>query len=167
MLKFIRILSVVLLIACMVFVFCMSSQNADESSGTSGRVIRLVLKLVYSDFEELSAHERLEMIESFQFIVRKGAHFSIYAVMGFLSFISVGTYIAIPFKFRLLMSSLICLLYSISDEIHQTFIPGRSGELRDVCIDFCGSLLAITIMCLVVKYSKKQFINKYFKGRSQ
>lgn len=167
MLKFIRMLSVLLLIACMVFVFCMSSQNADESSGTSGRVIRLVLKLVYPNFEELSSEEVGELIASMQFVIRKGAHFSIYAVMGFLSFLSMGTYIAIPFKFRLLMSSLICLLYSISDEIHQTFIPGRSGELRDVCIDFCGSLLAITLMGFVVRFSKNRFINKYFKERSQ
>lgn len=167
MLKFIRIVSVVLLIACMVFVFCMSSQNADESSGTSGRVITLVLKLVYPNFEEFTAQESLKLIESLQFFVRKGAHFSIYAVMGFLSFFSVGTYTVIPFRFRLLISSVICLLYSISDEIHQTFIPGRSGELRDVCIDFCGSLVAITIMCLVVRYSKIRFFNNYFKERSQ
>ena len=166
MLKFIRIVSVVLLIACMVFVFCMSSQNADESSGTSGRVITLVLKLVYPNFEELSSEDVAELIASMQFIVRKGAHFSIYAVMGFLSFFSVGTYTILPFKFRLLISSLICLLFSISDEIHQMFISGRSGELRDVCIDFCGSLFAITIMWIVVRYSKIQFFNKYFKGRS-
>ena len=37
-------------------------------------------------------------------------------------------------------------LYAVSDEIHQIFVPGRSGEPRDVLIDTSGVLIGI---CLV------------------
>jgi len=164
MLKIIRITSAVLLVACMVFVFSMSSQTAKESSGTSGRVITAVLKIVYPDFEDLSQTEQAELVSSFQFIARKGAHFSIYAVMGFLAFLTVGTYTVIPFKFRILLSAAICLLFSISDEIHQLFISGRSGEVRDVFLDFCGSILAIALISLFMKHTKIKFLSKHFRG---
>ena len=42
------------------------------------------------------------------------------------------------------------MLYSISDEIHQIFVPGRSCELLDVFIDTCGSLIGI-ISCYKYK----------------
>ena len=163
MLKSIRIISAILLVACMVFIFCMSAQDSNESSNTSGNLITAVLKIVYPKFKELSHIEKENLISSFQFFVRKGAHFTIYAIMGFLAFWTVGTY-SITLKLKALLSGAICLLYSVSDEIHQRFIPGRSGEIRDICLDFSGSILAIIFMLLIVKYSKCKFINKYFKG---
>lgn len=38
---------------------------------------------------------------------------------------------------------LICLAWALSDEWHQTFVPGRTGRLRDVAIDMVGSLAAL------------------------
>ncbi len=38
------------------------------------------------------------------------------------------------------------LLYAISDEWHQTFIPGRNGQPADVLIDFSGALLALIVI---------------------
>jgi VanZ family protein len=42
-------------------------------------------------------------------------------------------------------SLLICYLYALSDEFHQLFVIGRSGEFKDVIIDTLGSILAIII----------------------
>ena len=46
----------------------------------------------------------------------------------------------------MMISLLICLIYAFSDEIHQLFVLGRSGEFRDVLIDFCGSILGYFII---------------------
>lgn len=46
-------------------------------------------------------------------------------------------------KHIILIPLIICLLYSISDEFHQLFIVGRSGEVRDVLIDTIGALTGI------------------------
>ena len=158
MLKYFRIITVILLIAWMTMIFSLSSQNADQSSQTSGGVIATVVRIFYPDFDALSEAQQLELIEPFQFIVRKSAHFTAYAVLGALSFLSVITFKKIPLFYRSGISAAICLLYSVSDEIHQTFVKGRSGEVRDVCIDFCGSLLAIVVFTLIVKKSKFKFL---------
>jgi len=43
----------------------------------------------------------------------------------------------------------ISLLYAISDEFHQSFIPGRTAVLKDVVIDFIGSLISVGIYWFV------------------
>ena len=46
------------------------------------------------------------------------------------------------------------LVYAISDEFHQTFIPGRSGELRDVLIDTTGVICEIAIVLIIIAIYK-------------
>lgn len=162
--KTIRIIATILLLVWMAFIFSLSSQNAKTSSGTSGRVIAAVIRIFVEDFDEMSEEEQKEMIAPYQFIVRKGAHFTAYGVLGMLSFLSFITYKSIPFKIRIPLILSVCLLYSISDEIHQLYVPGRSGEIRDVCIDFCGSLLAVGVLTLIVRKTKlKNMFNGVFE----
>lgn len=48
----------------------------------------------------------------------------------------------------LIVAFLFAVLYAVSDEIHQSFIPTREGRLRDVLIDTSGILL----MYIYIKY---------------
>ncbi len=130
-------------------IFCLSHQTADISSKTSGSIVQTIVQLIYPEYDELSESEQQEIVTKMQFWVRKTAHFSIYAILGGFAFLSVITYAVLPFWSRIAISGAICLVYSISDEIHQTFIAGRSGEIRDVCIDFAGSVLAIIVLMLL------------------
>lgn len=164
MIKYIRIASIFLLICCMGIIFAFSSENAEQSTDTSNGVIAAVVKIFVHDFDSLSDNEKAELVAPFSFFVRKCAHFSIYALLGAFSFLSVFTYTSLPFRLRFVLSSAICLLYSVSDELHQYFVPGRSCELRDVCIDFCGSLTAIGLLILTVKLTKNAFLKQYFLG---
>lgn len=136
-------------------IFSLSSQNADESSETSGSLIASLAEIFYPDFDGLTGEEQEQVIESFQFIARKTAHFSIYGVLGFLSFLTFVSYRRLRLILRLSLSAAVCLAYAISDEIHQLFVSGRSCELRDICIDFCGALLAITVSALFSRYIKR------------
>ena len=43
------------------------------------------------------------------------------------------------------------ILYACTDEIHQLFIQGRAGQLKDVLIDTIGSLTGIYIYKVVKK----------------
>ena len=60
------------------------------------------------------------------------------------------------------LAFLICVIYAISDEIHQLFVPGRAGQVRDVLIDSAGSFLGIIIVMalekLLIKFNKKHKI---------
>ena len=81
-----------MLILWMSLIFSLSSQNADTSSGTSGRVIAAVVRIFHSDFDNLTEKEQEEIIAPYQFIVRKGAHFTLYALLGIFSFLTFVTY---------------------------------------------------------------------------
>lgn len=160
LLKLFRIITVILLIFLMAFIFNMSAQTAEESSSTSGSVISLFTELLIKDFDSFSPEKQTEIIASYQFIARKTAHFTAYAAMGVLAFLSIVTYKNLSLKIRTALSAIICLLYSISDEIHQSFIPGRSCELRDICIDMSGSLLTIILLFVIIRFSKSRFLKK-------
>ena len=53
-----------------------------------------------------------------------------------------------------LISILVVLLYSISDEVHQLFVPGRSGEAFDVMIDTMGGFISTNILYLIYRRKK-------------
>jgi VanZ family protein len=44
-----------------------------------------------------------------------------------------------------LLSVIVSLLYAISDELHQVFVPGRAGELKDFLVDASGVVIAVII----------------------
>lgn len=139
----------------MVLIFSLSSQNAETSSQTSGSVIESVAEIFYPGFSDMTETQQNEIIGALQFIVRKTAHFTLYAVLGALSFLSVISYRSLKYRLRIFLSAGICLLYAASDEFHQLFVAGRSGEIRDICIDFCGSLLAITVLAILSRCIKR------------
>jgi VanZ family protein len=54
----------------------------------------------------------------------------------------------------LVFSAVAALLYAVSDEIHQSFVPGRGPSFGDVLIDGCGIMLAVLIYRLREKIEK-------------
>jgi VanZ family protein len=65
--------------------------------------------------------------------VKKGAHFGAYFILAWLARRALGRW-----DWALLLTA----VYAISDEYHQTFIPGRDGNVIDVIIDCFGGLTA-------------------------
>lgn len=133
-------------------IFLLSAENADESSMTSGGLIRYMLELFVPDFLTNTEAERLQMINELQFYVRKAAHFTAYLILGFLA---TQVFLAIPklktVRRMCIGAWLFSVVYAISDEVHQSFVPGRAMQLRDVCIDSSGALLGVVLSYLVSK----------------
>jgi len=71
------------------------------------------------------------------FVLRKVAHMGEYAVLTALLFGALRMHLARKSQ-ALLLGALLAILYAVSDEWHQTFVPGREGTLRDVAIDALG-----------------------------
>ena len=42
-------------------------------------------------------------------------------------------------------------IYAVTDEFHQTLVPGRSGEVLDVCIDAAGVLCGVVVMSIIAE----------------
>ena len=137
-------------------IFCFSNQNADDSSKISDGFITTIINFFVDD--DLSIDEKELLLEKCSFYVRKFAHFTLYFVLGILVLNLLYQY---NLKNKLLIGIVICIIYSCSDEFHQLFIPGRSGELRDVIIDSIGSLSGILFYRFVKKmysFRKNQII---------
>ena len=154
--KLYRIISAFLLVSCMTFIFVLSSQNAEESSSISGSTIEFLLNMFYPNFKELSQQRAEELISGFQFFARKCAHLTIYAVLGITAMLNALSINKIKLIYRSIISFIFCVVYAISDEIHQMFVTGRSGEVRDVLIDSCGSLIGVVFLTVIAWV----FINK-------
>lgn len=143
----------ILLIIWMITVFVFSHQPSDESSVTSGKTTRAILSLIPA-FNELQEIEQEELVEMVQPFIRKIAHLSIYTLGGILTALYINEYNLTETK-KFLFSSLVGLVYSITDEIHQLFIPGRAGLAIDVVIDTIGVILGVAIVWTVIKIVDK------------
>lgn len=74
------------------------------------------------------------------FVLKKIAHVSVYAILYWLTFRATNKSQKQP---HYLGSLLFVILYAISDEIHQSFISGRHARAYDVGFDTLGAFLAI------------------------
>jgi len=135
--QFKKILPWILVIIWMSVIFYFSHQPAVASNGLSTGITEKLLHLINDILPNLELN-----IETVNHVVRKGAHFSVYLLL--------GIFVVLGFKSTdikenkvVFLSLLVCVLYATSDEIHQLFVPGRSGEIRDTVIDSAGALVGI------------------------
>ena len=153
-----RIVLLILLFGTFYIIFGFSSQDGEESGGISSRVTEFILEKsnTYKNIEENRQDEIFERTEK---IIRKIAHFSIYALVGFLLMGLVSTF-KLKEKSRILISLILGVLYATSDEIHQLFSPGRSAQITDVYIDTLGILVGIFVILLFIKVFEKMKLQK-------
>ena len=147
-----RVIFTFALIGCIVFIFSNSLQIADVSEGTSGRVLG-ILQGILRHLGLPGAADQLTM-----HIVRKLAHFCEYLLEGFLLMLCLRVYTRHFFK-HVSWPILGGLLTALTDETIQLFVPGRSGQVTDIWIDFSGVmtgllvgliLLGLVRMCIIL-----------------
>lgn len=148
--KFVPIISWLAVIAWMTVIFSFSAQPAEISSETSGLPAKILAKIIKPDFDAYSPEYQTLLLDRCQFIVRKSAHFSVYTILGILTYIAFTSFRKPSSKMKFLLSAVICLLYAGGDELHQFFVPGRSCKLTDILIDFSGSLFGIFFCTLII-----------------
>ena len=84
-----------------------------------------------------SSIPNLKITEGFSdLILRKIAHFSVYFILNFLLFRSIIQ--TNKSNKTVFYSTLFSILYAISDEIHQNFVPTRNFSFIDILIDSAG-----------------------------
>ena len=133
-----KIISIILVLVWMGLIFSFSNSNGTESGNTSRTIIVFITERVSSIKD--GTEEMDKVVDRYQLFVRKGAHFFVYYVLAFL--VMNCLYIFDVKTKTLLISGIICILYAISDELHQYFISERSGNIVDVMWDSSASLLS-------------------------
>ncbi len=73
---------------------------------------------------------------TWDYVLRKGAHMTEYAILAILLVRATASY---AWAFPLAVG------YAASDEFHQTFVRGRHGTPIDVAIDAVGALIGLAV----------------------
>ena len=141
------IIYILLSIACMITIFIFSSKNTNESNSTSKGLIYKIVNICEDIFNKDYDEEKI--IDELNYPIRKVAHFSIYFLLGIFVY---NIFLLTGVKHKELIAIIICIIYAITDETHQVFVSGRTGQLLDVFIDSIGSILAI----LLIRNKKKK-----------
>ena len=104
---------------------------------------------------------RPETIEAVQLVVRKGMHMFVYGVLAVLTW--AGRRISTnppltrgPWHWREMWGVVgFCILYAISDEIHQSFVSSRQASPYDVGFDTGGAVLALIAVYAIGRFAKR------------
>lgn len=135
-------------------IFCFSAQPAEESTELSHSVGRKIGEWFVPGFSEWEAERQEQFSESVDFYVRKSAHASEYAV---LSILFLGALYFSGKRLRVYPAAIfLTAAYAATDEIHQLFVPGRSGQVSDVVLDSLGAF-AGCFFVYFVQFSYKKF----------
>ncbi len=121
-------------ILIMLFIFWQSAMPAEVSELESGSIVSRLAEWLQADEDLVS------------FVVRKGAHFTEFLILGISLFLTVRD---LRKRASFWIPWVIGAAYAVSDEIHQYFVPGRSCEVRDMIIDICGVLAGVAIMKII------------------
>src|SRR5690625_1399434 len=107
-------------------IFYLSHQSGVNSSKLSSGLLKFIIQIFTILFPS-----NLN-VESLHFLIRKGAHLFAYLLLGLLVINALYEKNNKTVEFLVALS--ICVIYAITDEVHQLFVPGRSGEITDVII---------------------------------
>ena len=148
-------LSFVPAILVMVMIFRFSAQTAVVSSDLSQTLTeKIVHSINYRLGMDWTPAEQALRVMTFEYYVRKLAHFGEFLLLAVT--LVIPLYVHGVRKARLFfLTMLICALYALSDEYHQSFIEGRSPQILDTAVDCCGSLVGTLLGWAACHIGKK------------
>lgn len=144
-----RIVLWALVLGCMVLIYSFSAQNSEASDVLSGGLLDYVVKLLRLDLT-------FEETELLHLIIRKTAHFTIYGLLGFLVCLLMKIGYGLKGWLTLFVPPCFSALYAATDEVHQLFVSGRSGQLSDVVLDFFGAAAGAVLAALLCRIFERR-----------
>lgn len=155
------LISWLIVVAWAIVIFNFSGMDYYESNRLSGYATTKIIESTATnrpntnqninkeiDNQEEVAVQKQNKIKSLHYYVRKGAHASIYFVLTILIVIALYTFGLRDIR-AYLVAILMCFLYACTDELHQVFVPGRTGQFKDVIIDTIGGIVGAILMLMI------------------
>ena len=146
--NWIKIISWMAVTGWMAVIFYLSHQPAEDSNALSRGVTEMIIAFIEGILPDTDLDLR-----GLNYYVRKNAHFIAYFILSVLTMNAFGRS-GVKGRKRILRTMLICVLYAITDEIHQLFIPGRAGQVKDVLIDSLGAATGVVVYAAARKILK-------------
>jgi VanZ family protein len=136
------------LVAWLAFISYASSDSF--SAGNTSRIIGPLILWLFPN----TSQETLAVIH---LVTRKLAHFTEYAILGYLAARAFrGSPRAGISQRWFLISLVLIVVYALIDEYHQSFVPTRTGSVFDSLIDMAGGLTAL----MVIRRKSDEFSRK-------
>ncbi len=130
------VISWILVAVCMVVIFCLSAQTAEDSADLSGSFIRAIFQLIGIELQQEG--------------IRTVAHCLEFMGLALLMFNAI--FATWEKKLTPLLAFAGTVLYAITDEIHQIFVPGRAFQISDILVDSTGALLGVIATFIIFKF---------------
>ena len=157
--KKIKYVKCIIAIICCIIIFSFSAVPATASTKQSKGLTYNVIKLLNGN--KLTEKELVKLTKRVNPVIRKIAHFSIYMILAIFTYMFIEE-LNIKSKSKkerlrknILYTCIFCIIYAIFDEIHQIYVPGRTGKVIDVIIDTLGACTGITIILIRNKFNYK------------
>ena len=158
-----RIFSIILVILWLFVIYSFS----DTVGVTSGIQTRTLFEKIVSKVSkflqgvgvlkgELPKSEIKTIVKNYHPIFRKFCHFFVYFMLGIFSYLSILFLFNKGIWFCSICTICFSSTYSIFDELHQSFVPGRYGVYTDCLIDTSGAILACILISLLLNYRMKK-----------
>ena len=144
----------VFVVIWMVVIFLYSAQNAVKSGASSSGLTHFLLNAL-TQLGIISACNitPTEFVRT-EGLIRTLAHFSEYFIFGIITFKFASYTFAKKMFEKFIYPFTFCVLYAITDEIHQFYVPGRAMQLEDWLVDSAGVLVGVLIVLLITKKRK-------------
>ncbi len=131
-------------------IFFLSSGNG--SMEETSRFIAPLLKFL---FPAASA----DLLLTYHFYIRKLAHFTEYAVLGFLAARSfAGSAFAVLRNYYFILALAVVIGIASADEFNQSFESSRTSSVWDVALDGFGGITAVIIYFAAQKMRRKSTV---------
>ncbi len=150
----IKLLSFVPALLLLFLIFGFSAQDGESSGSLSFQITLYIVQLLSPLLPAAMSEEVLiEHAELIHLFVRKAAHMTEYFLLAISLQLPLAACLSqqLSHKKRIWIGFAATVLFAALDEFHQTFVPGRSGNYTDVCIDSIGAIAAS--LCLLIFYS--------------
>jgi VanZ family protein len=85
-------------------------------------------------------------IKDLNIIVRKTTHVIVFGMLAILLYKSLSA-----FQYSFILSWMVTVLYAVTDEWHQSFMPGRVAAYKDVLFDSLGAFIALFLIYIISK----------------
>lgn len=133
-----RIFAFIPMICMMLIIWGFSANSGDVSANQSQGIVNgLIMSVEQITGQILTGEERILWEERIHTPIRKLAHMTEYMIFSFTVAFPLMLYCKDRKKIKWI-TFMYCTLYASIDEIHQLFVPERSGQIKDVLIDAIG-----------------------------
>ena len=142
----------ILTILWIMIIFSFSLQSGDTSSQISSGFGQWLIQTILP-FAKDYLEENWDVLHT---LIRKGAHFTEFFVLGVLMRGSLHQY---AYRIRASLggtSWLMCVVVAACDETIQLFAGGRAGQVTDIMLDASGALVGIIVIGLFINRRKKR-----------